>query len=58
MRRPVGVPEEGCCPVCHGEVALTGGLVTAHGAWRMGRHGPRVTGEPCSGEGMAPEVEA
>lgn len=49
--------EYGCCPVCHGDIPLAGGRIGEHGAWVVGRHGPRVTSAPCDGAGMAPEVD-
>lgn len=47
----------GICPDCAGETPLKGGLVGAHAAWRMGRHGLYPSAEACTGEGKAPEPE-
>lgn len=53
-----GLTVYGVCPDCAGEVPLDGGLVAAHGAWVVGRHGARVSDRPCPGEGELPEVES
>lgn len=51
-------PPYGTCPQCWGDVPLEGGLVAAHGAWVVGRHGPAVSDTPCDGVGARPEVQA
>lgn len=58
-RKPVvSEPVEvyGTCPDCFGEVPLAGGLIGAHGAWVVGRHGAKVSATPCTGESERPEV--
>jgi hypothetical protein len=52
--KPESVEEFGVCPVCGGEVLLSGGLVAGHGMWVRTRVGMQVLPEPCAGKGMAP----
>ena len=55
--KPEVVEQFGECPVCGGEVTLTGGLVGEHGMWVRTRTGVQVLPEPCCGEGMLPAGE-
>lgn len=48
--------QHGVCPVCGGDIALDGGVLAAHGVWRVGLDGVERTDEPCAGAGQAPEA--
>lgn len=49
VHRPADVAVTGECPVCGGEARILGGVVAAHGQWRVTRAGLVQSETPCGG---------